>query len=122
MIAATPRLAVTAISWMTRTGMSAMATNPMASEASATEPGSSRRRKLARAAGDAAASFGLHGVHHLHPVAHPDGEDQKRHQDRHGVDAEAETGERAELPDNRHEGARQRHRREADRAGIGVYE
>ena len=50
MIAATPRLAVTAISLMTCTSMNEMVTKPTESEASATEPGSRRRRKLARAA------------------------------------------------------------------------
>ena len=50
MMAATPRLAVTAISWMTRTSMNETVMKPTESEASATAPGSSRRRKLARAA------------------------------------------------------------------------
>ena len=50
MIAATPRLAVIAISLMTCTSMSEMVTKPTESEASATAPGSRRRRKLARAA------------------------------------------------------------------------
>ena len=50
MMAATPRLAVTAISLMTCTSMSEIVTNPTESEASATAPGSSRPRKAARAA------------------------------------------------------------------------
>ena len=55
MIAATPMLAVSAISWMTRTSISEMVMKPTESETSATEPGSSRRRKLARAASGALA-------------------------------------------------------------------
>ena len=50
MIAATPRLAVIAISLMTCTSMSEMVMKPTESEASATAPGSRRRRTLARAA------------------------------------------------------------------------
>ena len=52
MIAATPKLAVIAISWMTWMtwmSMSRIVMKPMVSLASAIPPGTSRRRKLARA-------------------------------------------------------------------------
>ena len=54
-MAATPRLAAMAISWITGTGMSAMATKPTVSEARATVPGSRRRRRPRRAASSGAA-------------------------------------------------------------------
>ena len=55
MMATIPRLAVMAVSRMTCTSMNEMAMKPTESEASATAPGSSRRRKLARAASRPAA-------------------------------------------------------------------
>ena len=50
MMTATPRLAVIAISWMTRILMRRIVRKPMVSEASAMKPGTRSRRKLFRAA------------------------------------------------------------------------
>ena len=50
MIAATPMLAAIAISWITWIRMNRMVKNPIVSVASAIPPGTSRRRKLVRAA------------------------------------------------------------------------
>ncbi len=50
MIAATPRLAVIAISWIMRILISMMVMKPMVSVSRATPPGISSRRKVLRAA------------------------------------------------------------------------
>jgi hypothetical protein len=66
--------------------------------------------------------LGAVGAHHLDAVADADGEDQERHQDAHRVDAVAEEGEDAELPDHRRERAGQRDDAELDRLRVDVDE
>ena len=62
------------------------------------------------------------GADHLHAVAHGDGEDQERHQDRHRVDAEAEQVDHAELPDDGQGRARQDEERQPVRLRVEVDE
>ncbi len=103
MMAATPMPAAMAISWMTRISMNRIATNPTTSVARATKPGMSRRRKLAarrRHAVGAVEHLRPERADHLDAVAHGDGEDQERHQDRHRIDAESEQVDDAQLPDD----------------------
>ncbi len=55
MITSTPRLAVRASSWIIRISMSRIVRNPIVSVIRATPPGTTRRRKAARAASGASA-------------------------------------------------------------------
>ena len=101
--------------------MSEIVTNPTESEASATAPGSSKTAKGRPRGidpGRAAGHLGADRAHHLDPVAHPDGEHQEGHQYRHRIDAVAERGEPAELPDHRDQGTGERRRRQPDRARV----
>ena len=109
MIAATPRLAATAISRMTCTSMREMVIEPDRVRGEGHRPGQQQPAK-ARArrveAARAADRFRADRVHHLHAVADPDREHEERHQDGHRVDAEPEDGQPAELPDDGDEGSR----------------
>ena len=121
MIAATPRLAVIAISLMTCTSINEMVMKPTESEARATAPGSRRRRKLARAASMPFAPPATSARTELTictPWLTPDGEHQEGHQDGHRIDAEPERGEPAELPDHRDHGAGERRKRSAGPSGC----
>ena len=42
-------------------------------------------------------------THHLNAVGDADGKDEEGNEDRHGIDAETEEAEEAELPDDRKE-------------------
>ena len=47
-------------------------------------------------------------VGHLHRVGNTNGENQKRHQDRHGIDAKSDQGQYPQQPDDRHQRTGQR--------------
>ena len=58
------------------------------------------------------------GVDVLHAVRHRHGKNQKRHQDRERIEAEAHHLEQAELPDHGGDRADQRQHRESERADV----
>ena len=78
--------------------------------------GVARGHQLVRALADV-----LHdAVHLLRAVRHADGEDQEGHQDRIGVDLEAEGRHQAQLPQHRHQRAGQDQRGAAHAARVVV--
>ncbi len=125
MMTATPRLAVIAISWIIRISISMMVMKPMVSDSRAMPPGTSRRRKVERAAVEAVEpveDLGAEGADHLDAVADSDGEDQERHQYRHRVDAETEQGEKPQLPDHGHQRAADHDDRQLEALRVDVDE
>ncbi len=57
---------------------------------------------------------------HLHAMADPDGEHQKRHQDAHGIEPESHGCQQPELPDHGDDGAHQWQDGQLDGSGVQV--